>query len=1021
MATYDNGLYTPWTPAAADPGAPPTTTTAQAVVATSTTVWWTPPTTTTTSPVAPSPTSSSTSTSSSTTTMMAASTSPSSSSSSSPPSSSSVSSGITPSSSPVTSSSALASSASGLHPSGVIAASSADSASVGGPPPFKVTYLLPVFIIVPCVVVFLVAAWTYGKYWARPRTTGDPSSRPQDQPGFWDGGAYKSIGGASRRGRADGAIDDEKDGLVIGKDWAGGHVQDLERATTPPKRKWSDWLALGRGASTRSNASSSLSSNHVPFVSVSYASLEQPFVPPASTSSHALLARSASQMSNRAGGDSRGWTWGARGPHATPSALRVMNADDNHDDDDDEEDESARYLTAARGWNGAGSTTRKYRAKTSGGSLSSRISDKVMGRRLSPNAQVAPSPSVYSPQFSPAAQDAGRYTELDDDDDDDDDKNKVDLDAYLGESRVGHGRTANRYLNGDASALPPPPRRASARAGDGDGAPDVPVFAVNLPSAPPRTQVSPKKSQSTLLRVPAPESPRATPPPPPQPRQLLFNYDSPPPPRGPLPVPVPTSHSTDPFTAPPARVPFRSQPAPQLSRPSRTTHSSTPFSPETSPGLFFASPPLLSSPPSSSSHQQREYSSNVVVGSPMPDFQPGALRASESAFSIAGVDSLIFADPASASSAPPPSNAFMMNPASRAAAAVAEKCGPRPGLKEYVHNQPKMSRKEEIEQLRRSVGGPPRPSPVGVGVGVGVDPNPPPPPGPALAHRRHDREERVVKAGPGPRESLGFDPTFTAPAELAPLQHPSRVRAAIETLEAKSSSHTKSSPSVDSSPSRTVDDDDAPPRRRQPRPERLPSPPASQKLERSTTTLGRTTRRHHHHHHEGENDDDDRNDDVDEETIMNRRVSTLLLSRSRTQSGPPAAAAPGSASSHDSSHESASERGRGSEEEPTTSTTSYRRRTGEGHRSGSTGGGDREGSTIQRPLSSDPARLQQMLRRKSTGANLGGITTEGAGGGPSTATTTWGRDEGNEEDGIGGGGGGGGILAAMTRRSGIFE
>ncbi|GAA5985448.1 hypothetical protein JCM5350_007770 [Sporobolomyces pararoseus] len=940
MATYDNGLYTPWTPAEqAQPAA--TSPAAWEPETMSTTAWWTPQTTTTTtsSTTTSQATSSVVSSSSSTTSSSSSSSTSSllsSSSSSSSPTSSSISSATpTTSSSSIKStlsSSAISSTVSGLHPSGIIAASSSDSSS--GPPAFKVTYLLPVFIIVPCVLFFLLAAWTYGKYWAKPRRDGEPSSRPQDQPGFWDG-AYKSIGTKGRKAPVE--VEDEKEGLVLGKDWAG----DVESATPKRQRssKWSNWLPLGRGNSTRSNESSR-SANHLPFVSVSYASLDQPFIPP-SHSTNAALARSASQMSNR--GD-RGWSWGTK-PQATTSALRVMNGND-HD-----EDEDSKYLSAARGWN-AGST-RKYRAKKSG-SLSSRISDKVMSRLspggLSPSA-IAPSPSVYSPQFP---QDGGRYAELDEEDDDDvyDDK-KVDLDAYLGESRVGEGGLANRYLKGDATAVPPP-RRASGqvpppRTDNHSRQDSIPSFAVDLPSAPARTQVSPKKSQSTLLRAPPPESPRATPPP-----QLLFGYDSPPPPRGPLPVPTSQSRSnlaSDPFTSPPARIPFRSQPAPQLSRPSRA-NTSTPFSPETAPGLFFTSPPL-SSPPS-------QYHHTNVVGSPMPDFQPGALRASESAFSISGVDKLIFADP---SAALPPSASFM-NPRSES----------RSGLKELV--QKPKSRKEEIDQLRRSVG------PQTSSVPAPVHANGPSP-------LRHEQQTVPTVSGfksftsrpiKEPRESLGFNPSFSESPTIAPLQHPSKVRAAIENLEAKSNSgHSKHS-SVDSTRSG-----------RSTRPEKLPEPPSPQKLERSTTTLGRSRR----HQRGGFGSDEDEGGAVeepeDEETIKNRRVSTLLLTRSRTQSGP--SAIPASSSSHDShsdSHESTTQEGGGGGG-------------GNGWNQSSDPYRHSVAEPFKRPLSSDPARVQQMLRRKSTGANLG---AEGEAGGVKVDS------DGNV---------GGGIMAAMTRRSGIFD
>jgi len=906
MATYDNGLYTPWTPA--DQAQPAATT---HPVETATTQWWTSPsssTTTSTVPMTTSTTSSAPPTTSSTT-VQSSSTSQISSSSPLPSSSSSLatsSATSTPSSTRSIPSqiSSATSSSSTLRPSGVIAASSSDSSSS---PSFKITYLLPVFIIVPCVLLFLLAAWTYGKYWAKPRSDGSSSGRPQDQPGFWDG-AYKSIGTKSRKPLPE--DEDEKDGLVIGKDWSNGN-EDIESAT--PKRKqsskWTNWLPLGRGNSTRSNGSSQ-SYNHVPFVSVSYASLDQPFVPPSNSS--AGIARSTSQMSNS--NKDRGWTWGTK-PQATTSALRVMNGD--------ERDEDSQHLTTGGAW-GVGSTSRKYRAKSArskNGSISSRISDRIKNS-LSPGGfgpnDTAPSPSVYSPQFSPQGQQA--YAELDEEEEDDDgdsfiDEKKVDLDAYLGQSRVGHGGTANRYLNGDPTAVPPPRRSSGrplppgagmqeedqikndyyARQQGGGGLPRsstvdsfgpprrqpppvAPIFPVSLPSAPPRTQVSPKKSQSTLLRAPPSSEPRATPPP-----QLLFGYDSPPPPapRGPLPIPSSQSRSqlaNDPFTSPPARVPFRSQAAPQLSRPPRGNGTSTPFSPETAPALFFASPPLAS-PPSSQGHHH--YSN--VVGSPMPDFQPGALRASESAFSLQGVDTLIFTDPSRSES--------------------------RTGLKELV--QKPKSRKEEIDQLRRSVG------PSASSIPAHSQPTPSP--------LRNDPivsgfKKITTRPMNDKRESLGFDPQFSESPSLAPLQHPSKVRAAIENLESKST-HSKHS-SIDSTRSGRSQQSSS-------KPERMPSPPSPQKLERSTTTLGRSRR------HGGFDSDPEHSqgeEEEDEDLIKHRRVSTLLLSRSRTQSGPASGGGGGGAVSS-SSHEGSTEEDHG----------------------------------VRPPLSSDSKRLSMMLRRKSTG------------------------------------------------------
>ncbi|GAA5941164.1 hypothetical protein JCM1841_000789 [Sporobolomyces salmonicolor] len=960
MATYNNGLYTPWTPATTaaeatspaavwepatssaidavttslegttDLGATTSSTSMTAQAATTTTQWWT---TSSSSSSRSSSSSSSSTPSSSSPTPASSSTSSSYSSSSSMPTSSSA----------TLHSSSLSSSMSS-HSSSAAASASAISDASSSSGAFKITYLLPVFIIVPCVGIFLLLAWSYGKFWAKPRGGGARESAHSTS--YWyagRGGTYNS----ANRNEEDDDLDDEKGGLVEGR-WVGDEEKGAGGAAAGAldqkvSGRWRGWLPLRRGGTKNSHNSLA-----VPFVSVSYASLDQPFLPP--SDSNPALSRSATKTSDR------GWTWGTK-PQATTSALRDAN------------DESSRHLTA----NGWGGTARKYRAKSArskNGSMGSRLSDKIL-RRLSGGGggmadDTAPSPSVYSPAFEPGHRGGGPgggiYAEIDGDDDDVmeelDDKKKVDLDAYLGESRVGEGDLARRYISGevterDFAALPPsrsasrhyvdddptksdyyarqalasarPASRPSPSAMAFDAPP--PSFAVNLPSAPPRTQVSPKKSKSSLLRPPPPETPSATPPP-----QLLFNYDSPPVPRPPLPVP---GHQTS-FTAQPPRIPFRNQAAPQLARP-RRSNTATPFSPESAPGLFFASP-AMHSPPSASRHAN--------VGSAMPDFQPGALRASESAFSLAGVDGLIFGDGGGAG-----------------------RSESRAGLKELVEAERKpKSRREEIEQLKRSA---PAVVPAGSSsTAQGTQPRP---------HSSSPTKHAAAPAGSsrplseppkptlpnqgGPRESLGFDPVFSDSPPIPPLQHPSKVRAAIETLEARSAGHLKT-PSQDSGRS---SDSSAAAKSASATPPRLPSPPVPQKLERSTTTLGRNYRRRHgggggFDYSEDEADDDEDGGDDDDEALKDRRVSMLLLNRSRTQSGP------ATASSQDS-HEAS-----GSAEHDV------------------------------RPLSSDPARLQQMLKRKSVGAELGG------GGHESSGVKV------DEEGTLGGR-----LLGLMTRRSGLFE
>ncbi|GAA5890885.1 hypothetical protein JCM6882_008845 [Rhodosporidiobolus microsporus] len=973
-ASYNNGLYTPWTPAgeaAATTSVADWETQAEAAT-TSEEAWWI---TTTSSSAA---TTSMTTASSSTTTAAPTTTSATSSSTSSPSSSPTSSSSSSPSSSSSTSSSAassssLASSSVGKHatvsryvnlPSS--SASAASSSSSDGGSSFKITYLIPVFVALPIIILFAILGATYGKCWARGGRKGHETPLTNRGNAWWGGVA----GGTwnSRRSRR-GPDDDEEEatgGLVEKAAYPSGSPAALAAFDEKRGVQGEEAPVMVKSSSRWGNLfNAGKKQQAVPFLSVSYASLDKPFSPPSRSSSIASgLNRCAS---NGGGAGDRGWGWGMALPRsnsrarnsAGPSALRQQhNADEAQQDN--------QHLTAGV-W-GMGTTSRRYRPKGLGrdSSISSRLSDKIFNRGGGGGLTVPdemPSPSVYSPAFEPApvmSQNSGRYTQLGGGSaEDDDEVEEVDYDAVLGAARVGHGDLAKRFVRGEVpeEEMYGPGGRPKAAANPFSQPRDaVPAFKVDLPAAPSRLQVSPKKSKSTLMRPPPPDDGERGLPPPPSQQQLLFEYSSPPvspEKKRPLPsvpnYPSPTRGLTD---APP-RIPFRSQPPPQLSRPPRGSSvpqpshsiapprsmSATPFSPETQPDLFFASPPMS---PNASSHGHGHNLGNV--GSPLPPFEPGALRASESAFSLDGMDALVFPDGLSSEGH---------------------------GLKDLVEREKRSSRsrKEEIDQLKRSA---PEVKPGMVirnSVELQASKIPSSSGGRAPSPTKQQQQpgpSRLKKASSKPdlqdqrksRDSFGFHPSFGDGPAIAPLQHPSKVKAAIETLEKRSS---RVGPPTSTSPSKPQPQHEQHQHHHsqpQPRPARMPSPPAAQKLERSTTTIvppvgaGQRYRRLlGGGRREGDYSSSDDEDGDPEAIAQKRRVSMLILQRSRSQSADGGAAlgllggsgeGPGSASSHSHSHETVEETERRA-----------------------------------RPLSSDPKRLSKMLRRSSSaGAGLNGLAID---------------------------------------------
>ncbi|GAA5831362.1 hypothetical protein JCM11251_003998 [Rhodosporidiobolus azoricus] len=995
MADYNNGLYTPWTPA----GEEAATTSAaawagEAEETTSGDAWWI--TTTSSSAQATSMT-----ITSSTTTTVApttSSTTTTSSSSSQATSSSSTSSSTSASSSTTTSSSVSSSpsaSSTDRHatvsryvnlPSGSAAADSSSpsssSASSGGSS-FKITYLIPVFVALPIIIIFAILGATYGKYWAKGGRKGRETPLT-DRGNAWWGGAGTWNSRRSRRG----PDDDEEEatgGLVEKAEYPSGSPAALAAFDEKRGGEGADETVMVKSSSRWSNLfNAGKKQQEVPFLSVSYASLDKPFAPPSRSSSIASSLNRSASNANRHSGD-RGWGWGMALPR---SNSRMRNAQSALRQQHNAEEMGQDNQHLAPGLWGMGTTSRRYRPKglEREGSLSSRLSDKIFNRNtvgggLSVPDEM-PSPSVYSPAFEPTptmAQTGGRYQQLGAADEDD--VEEVDYDAVLGAARVGHGDLAKRFVRGEVPEEELYGQGGKQQPSNPFSQPRdaVPAFKVDLPAAPSRLQVSPKKSKSTLMRPPPPEDGERGLPPPPSQQQLLFDYASPPvspEKRRPLPTAPTYSSPTRGLTDPPARIPFRQQPPPQLSRPPRSSsvpqpsHSvapprgmtTTPFSPETQPDLFFASPPMS---PDASSYG---HGGPTNVGSPLPPFQPGAMRASESAFSLDGINALVFPD----------------GPGGAPAEGQ--------GLKDLVEREKRSSRsrKDEIDQLRKSA---PEVKP-GMIVRNSIDLQaskavPASTRAPSPSKQQPAGTSRLKKTASKPdlqqehrksRDSYGFHPSFGDGPAIAPLQHPSKVKAAIETLEKRSSR---------SGPSPTTSQPSHP--EPQPRQHRMPSPPASQRLERSSTTLppsvGASSAQQRYRRPLGggrrEGNYVSSDEEGDEEAIaQKRRVSMLILQRSRSQSADGGVSlsgllrdGPGSSSSHSHSHSH--------ETNETVEETDKR----------------------ARPLSSDPKRLSKMLRRSSSaGAELSGLAI----------------DVEDEEEGpvkVRNGKVGGGVMDAMTRRS----
>ncbi|KAL8280694.1 hypothetical protein RQP46_007017 [Phenoliferia psychrophenolica] len=609
MTTYDNGLYTPYTPPA------------PAWTPTGNLGWWVTPTPTgapvaTSPPAVDSASPATTDWAATTTSQSTYTTTPSTTPAIIPSSVSTTS--LPPSKSAISSSSTSTISRPPLSSSSSSSTALASSSSQ----PFKITYLIPVFVILPIVIFLTLLGWTYGRCWGKMRRSG----------GGNDGDAR---GGARQSEWSQGILSPEEEGGLVEGKWVGDEAYDEKHQSSGAvSRGSSTWEKLKRMVS-RTSQSSDVTWDDGPdpdrFVAVPYTTLDAPFRPPAASANHAGPSRVSG--GNESQDDSeRGWAWGTqRRPEERPK------------------------MSQSESMNQWSLSAKKYRAKSASSKESQRGNARTLGRsdtlvsRIGQRlfgADAPPSPSVYS-----ATEESGPYAGLEDvGEDEDPEAHSQMLDAMLADSRVGSGDLAKRYISGgtipsDFNILEPhsdherPIRSASSRPYQNDGF----RMSVNLPSAPRPSHTSPTKSASGGVRGSLPQTP------PGKSGSVLFQYDSPPNTSTYTALPKPRSAPRRPFPRDAASVPALGA----LSPPPRSG-SVIPID-----DLMFSTSPLPNP---------------RNIGAPMPAFEPGVIRASESAFSLHGVQELVYG----------------------------EEPTPRGGLREKARKGDSPSREEQTSRLRNS-------------------------------------------------------------------------------------------------------------------------------------------------------------------------------------------------------------------------------------------------------------------------------------------------------------------------------
>lgn len=589
---------------------------------------------------------------------------------------------------------------------------SSASTSGGG---LDIKLLIPVFVLGPILILAIVLGLTHGRCWGKRKHRSN-----YDSSSYWFGGR----GSLPRKPRKNmfADEDEDEDGFVEGKFVGGSHDNDDDdaeldpwdekaamgpyAARNPPKdgglnRSNSMWTVLKRGLSNASRLRRGPSQR----VRASRPPMEEPFVPP--QNSNPAFGLPSVQIGNAA--PSGQWNYVVR-PEPTIA------------------EESSNSLTAW-GWGQS-----KYRAKSMSSSRSSSIRSQISARLFGRNDIVPPSPSIYSP----IVRQTGAYAGLDGEDIDE--ANEEDLDAYLGESRVGDSHLARRYLggetelaNGPMMTTSGPSRRMDeyrarddyqSRHAPAQGPPTaysdfVRQAGMTMPTPPRFTHSSPTKASAgagLLRQPPAVGSPNRP--------GLLFQYDSPPvrssyqPDPGPL-ISVSPERKT---TAPPSPRP----PLPQPPQPRQSLFQSPQREPASSP---LRSRPLYAQPSSGA---------DVFSSKPLPDPRPRQLVEAQSPYPQESLASL-------------------------------------PGSVVFGGDQTdEFARRNQI-----SSPSPPVQRPRATSFGKSKTPPPSVPP-------RNPLRRVTPPSTPGAAGTADvFNPKFSDAPPLPPLQHPSRVKNAVYNLEAR--------------------------------------------------------------------------------------------------------------------------------------------------------------------------------------------------------------------------------------------
>ncbi|SCV68911.1 BQ2448_1032 [Microbotryum intermedium] len=382
-----------------------------------------------------------------------------------------------------------------------IGSASKDSSSTTTENGFKKVYLIPLVLLVPCIIIAALVLLIRRCRRQRRHGLGDPY--------------------------------DEEGGLVVGGKSVGDDEYSDKTSIATVQRRSSKWSfvrqSMGRRERRNDEMSDISEAPSLPFRAVSYSSVQggrnsapedRPFQPPVEERvvNFNRFFNTLPRVEERdfESGNVHNGRWEA------PSGFGAVagNALD-----------AGKRMLGGWGW-----SSKQRRLEL--------ISPRPNGSTNTRGSMRIPSPSIYSPN----PEQNGPYAGLQGIDEDD----HVDLDAYLGESRVGDSLLASRYLDDPQSV---PVREDYRLPHSLQGPKPMPrpgMVVVDLPAAPSKSFLSPTKKSAIL--------PAADPGTPPPNAGLLFKYDSPastpvrhsiPTPSSPRPpLPTPPATSIRPFALP---------------------------------------------------------------------------------------------------------------------------------------------------------------------------------------------------------------------------------------------------------------------------------------------------------------------------------------------------------------------------------------------------------------------------------------------------------------------------------------